>query len=129
MSGSDSCQALVIFPGSKDLIRRPRTIQGIAALVARYEGYPVHVYVDGFHVYSGAAIRRGADWWRDEVHDAGILEEDGNGVYCVRCAYDDGPFGEKSKLLRMFVSRSDADDYARRTDPGGSWLRVCLSRC
>lgn len=129
MSGSDSCQALVIFPGSKDLIRRPRTIPGIAALVARYEGYPVHVYVDGFHVYSGAAIRRGADWWRDEVHDAGILEEDGNGVYCVRCAYDDGPFGEKSKLLRMFVSRSDADDYARRTDPGGSWLRVCLSRC
>ena len=128
MSGSDSCQALVIFPGSKDLVRRPRTIPGIAALVARYEGYPVHVYVDGFHVYSGESIRRGADWWRDEVCAASILEEDGDGVFCVRCAYD-GPFGDKSELLRMFVSRSDADDYARRKDPGGSWLRVCLSRC
>lgn len=127
MNGPDSCQALVIFPGS-NLERRPRTIPGIAALVARYEGCPVHVYVDGFHVYSGTAIRRSADWWRDEVHDAGILEEDENGVYCVRCAYD-GPFGDKSELIRMFVSRSDAEDYTRRNDPSGSWLRVCLSRC
>ena len=128
MNGSDTCQALVIFPGSKDLIRRPRTIQGIAALVARYEGYPVHVYVDGFHVYSGAAIRRSVDWWRDEVHDASVLQEDGSGVYCVRCAYD-GPFGEKSELLRMFQARTEAEAYARRKDTGGSWLRVCLSRC
>jgi hypothetical protein len=128
MNGPDSCQALVIFPGSKDLVRRPRTIPGVAELVALYEGCPVHVYVDGFHVYSGTAIRRSADWWRDEVHDAGILEEDENGVYCVRCAYD-GPFGEKSQLLRMFCCRTEAEDYARRNDPGGSWLRVCLSRC
>jgi hypothetical protein len=128
MNGPDSCQALVIFPGSKDLVRRPRTIPGVAALVDRYEGCPVHVYVDGFHVYSGTAIRRSADWWRDEVHDAGILEEDENGVYCVRCAYD-GPFGDKSELIRMFQTRTEAEDYARGKDPGGSWLRVCLSRC
>lgn len=128
MSGSDNCQALVIFQGSKDLVRRPRTIPEIAALVSRYEGCPVHVYVDGFHVYSGAAIRRGVDWWRDEVCAASILEEDGNGVYCVRCAYD-GPFGDKSELLRMYPTRTEAEDYARGKDPGGSWLRVCLSRC